>query len=54
MRFGLQEILIILIIANAGKDFKDGMNMGSVKQLRKTPKTKKEQSCKIVVSNKTK
>ena len=27
---------------------------GSAKQLRKTPKTKKEQSCKIVVSNKTK
>ena len=30
------------------------MGNGSVKQLRKTPKTKKEQSCKIVVSNKTK
>ena len=26
------------------------LNYGSVKQLRKTPKTKKEQSCKIVVS----
>ena len=34
--------------------FDPSIKYGSVKQLRKTPKTKKEQSCKIVVSNKTK
>ena len=31
MRFGLQEISITSIIANVGKDFKDGDNRGGFK-----------------------
>lgn len=34
MRFGLQEISITLIIANVGKDFKDGgADIGSTRAL---------------------
>ena len=41
----------ILPLAICQQSFNTPKKYGSVKQLRKTPKTKKEQSCKIVVSN---